>query len=359
MSSFVRRAAFALAFLDYNVLGSGAIESDSQMLWVRNVRDRLVKLAPFLSYDGDPYPVVVDGRIKWVVDAYTSTSRYPYAQRIGNEVQLTRRQRPRPRRQLRPQQRQGGRRRLRRLGHVLRQRRRRPDHQGLAGRVRRPLHARSRRCRRELREHLRYPEDLFRVQTDVYSKYQLEPDRFFERQGAWSVAQAPSIDPPRTGRDRRRRRRARTRRRRRRTLASEAATSRFTPYYTMFRERRRHRRGLRHPATVRAVLERRPAHRAAGVHDGVERPRQLRAADRVRRARPAGRAAHGVQRHRLRADDRHDDHAADRRRQPGALRRPADRARRRRAAVGPAVLRRGDPGQRRHVRAPASPSTAS
>ena len=59
----------------------GAIESDSQMLWVRNVRDRLVKLAPFLSFDGDPYPVVVDGRIKWVVDAYTSTSRYPYAQR--------------------------------------------------------------------------------------------------------------------------------------------------------------------------------------------------------------------------------------------------------------------------------------
>src|SRR5690242_6158782 len=42
MSSFVRRAAFALAFLDYNVLGSGAINSDSEMLWVRNVRDRLV-----------------------------------------------------------------------------------------------------------------------------------------------------------------------------------------------------------------------------------------------------------------------------------------------------------------------------
>ena len=47
----------------------------------------------------------------------------------------------------------------------------------------------------ELRQHLRYPEDLFRVQTDVYSKYQLPPERFFEREGAWSVAQAPSIDP--------------------------------------------------------------------------------------------------------------------------------------------------------------------
>ena len=89
MSSFLRRAAFALAFLDYNVLGSGAITEDSQMLWVRNVRDRLEKIAPFLSYDGDPYPVVVDGRIKWVVDAYTTTNRYPYGQRIGNDVQLT------------------------------------------------------------------------------------------------------------------------------------------------------------------------------------------------------------------------------------------------------------------------------
>ena len=63
MSSFVRRAAFALAFLDYNVLGSGSIEDDSQMLWVRDVRDRVTKLAPFLSFDGDPYPVVVDGRV--------------------------------------------------------------------------------------------------------------------------------------------------------------------------------------------------------------------------------------------------------------------------------------------------------
>ena len=48
-AAFVRRAAFALAFLDYNVLGSGAINDDSQMLWVRSVvSDRLEKLAPFL-----------------------------------------------------------------------------------------------------------------------------------------------------------------------------------------------------------------------------------------------------------------------------------------------------------------------
>ena len=47
----------------------------------------------------------------------------------------------------------------------------------------------------ELREHLRYPEDLFRVQTDLYSKYQLAPENFFQREGAWSVAQAPNVAP--------------------------------------------------------------------------------------------------------------------------------------------------------------------
>ena len=83
MSSLARRAAFALAFLDYNVVGSGAIQPDSQMLWVRNVNDRLNKLAPLLSYDADPYPVAVDGKAVWVVDGYTTSSRFPYAQAIG------------------------------------------------------------------------------------------------------------------------------------------------------------------------------------------------------------------------------------------------------------------------------------
>jgi uncharacterized membrane protein (UPF0182 family) len=83
MSSFLRRASFALAFLDYNVLGSGSINSDSQMLWIREVEDRAQKLAPFLSFDSDPYPVDVDGTVQWVIDAYTTTGNYPYATCIG------------------------------------------------------------------------------------------------------------------------------------------------------------------------------------------------------------------------------------------------------------------------------------
>ena len=235
MSSFVRRAAFALAFLDYNVLGSGAIESDSQMLWVRNVRDRLSKLAPFLSYDGDPYPVVVDGRVKWVVDAYTTTNRYPYGQRVGNEVQLT------------PD---SG---LSRDANYVRNSVKAvvdaydgmvtfyvsdPEDpiiqawQGAFGDLFSPFED----MPQALREHLRYPEDLFRVQTDGYSKYQLEPDKFFERDGAWSVAQAPAVDPrgeavtgtqPQTTV-------ATEEQQAPSDLASESSANRFIPYYTLF-----------------------------------------------------------------------------------------------------------------------------
>jgi len=50
------------------------------VLYQRDIRDRVDKLAPFLDFDADPYPVVVDGRIVWVLDAYTTTDRYPYSQ---------------------------------------------------------------------------------------------------------------------------------------------------------------------------------------------------------------------------------------------------------------------------------------
>jgi uncharacterized membrane protein (UPF0182 family) len=197
MSSFARRLAFGLAFMDYNVVASGAIDADSQMLWVRNVRDRVEKLAPFLSFDGDPYPVVIDGTVQWVVDGYTSTSRYPYAQAVGNDVALsTGSGIPRDANYVRNS-----------VKAVV---------DAYDGSVRLyvvdagdpiirawmsafpNLFTAGADMPDELRDHLRYPEDLFRVQTNVYSKYQLEPERFFDRDGAWSVAQAPGVTPRET-----------------------------------------------------------------------------------------------------------------------------------------------------------------
>ncbi len=230
LKGFARKAAFALAFLDYNVIGSGAIKSNSQMLWVREVEDRVAKLAPFLEYDGDPYPVEVDGGVQWVIDAYTSSSRYPYAQRIGN-VQLSS---------------STG---LSGSANYIRNSVKAvvdaytgdvtfyvvddtdPILQAWSSAFPKLFTDRA-DMPEELAEHLRYPEDLFRVQTDLYSKYQIAPADFFQRTGAWSVAQAPSVDRQDTSRvvtspadptD------VQT------EFATESSVERFVPYYTMFK----------------------------------------------------------------------------------------------------------------------------
>ena len=230
MGGFLRRATFALAFLDYNIVGSGSINSDSQMLWQRSIIERVNVLAPFLDYDGDPYPVVVDGGVQWVIDAYTSTSRYPYGQRVG-DVQLSRRTG------------------ISSSDNYIRNSVKTvvdaytgevtfyaidDDDPILAAwsSAFPDLFTPGSEMPDELRDNLRYPEDLFRVQTDIYSKYQIDPENFFQRVGAWSVAQAPSIDRQEsTGTGA-----AST------ELATEFATEsnveRFVPYYSLFRNGR-------------------------------------------------------------------------------------------------------------------------
>jgi len=77
---FWRRSMFSLRFQSIDPLISDFVRDDSRFVWNRNVGDRVSKVAPFLEFDHNPYPVVVDGRIVYVVDGYTTTSNYPYAQ---------------------------------------------------------------------------------------------------------------------------------------------------------------------------------------------------------------------------------------------------------------------------------------
>lgn len=231
MSSWWRRAAFALALMDYNLIGSRAIGPQSRMLWTRNIRDRVAKLAPFLTFDGDPYPVVVDGRVLWVIDTYTSTSRYPYAEAVGSDVVLSEGSGiPRDANYIRNSVKAvvdayDGSVRLYVVDEV--------DPIVRAWQAAFPgLFTPSSAMPAELRAHLRYPEDLFRVQTTVYSKYQLDPGDFFDRRGAWSVAQATGTAPrdvtsiaavtPAAAEE------APT------DFATESSNNRFTPYYTLF-----------------------------------------------------------------------------------------------------------------------------
>ena len=76
----VNKALWSLKLGDFNLLVSGQITDKTQMLFRRNIVTRASELAPFLTFDGDPYIAVVDGKLYWIVDAYTTASTYPYAQ---------------------------------------------------------------------------------------------------------------------------------------------------------------------------------------------------------------------------------------------------------------------------------------
>ena len=83
INSLPRKLAFALRFAEPNLVVSGELGSDSRILYKRDVVDRAKTIAPFLKFDRDPYPAVIDGKVTWILDAYTSTDMFPYAQRVN------------------------------------------------------------------------------------------------------------------------------------------------------------------------------------------------------------------------------------------------------------------------------------
>lgn len=80
LGSLFRRTVLAFATGEPQPVLSAELTSDTQLLYRRDLRERIHALAPFLSLDSDPYPIVSDGRVVWVLDAYTTSSTYPYAQ---------------------------------------------------------------------------------------------------------------------------------------------------------------------------------------------------------------------------------------------------------------------------------------
>jgi uncharacterized membrane protein (UPF0182 family) len=81
IGNWATRLLFAAYYGERNILFNQAIGIDSKVIYNQHPRDRLQKVAPWLTVDGDPYPAVVDGRIQWIMDGYTTLDNYPYAQR--------------------------------------------------------------------------------------------------------------------------------------------------------------------------------------------------------------------------------------------------------------------------------------
>jgi uncharacterized protein len=78
--NLIRRAAFALAFGNPDILLSGQVTSSSRIIYNRNITGMVQKAAPFLKYDADPYSVIDNNQLYWIVDAYTTSANYPYSQ---------------------------------------------------------------------------------------------------------------------------------------------------------------------------------------------------------------------------------------------------------------------------------------
>jgi uncharacterized membrane protein (UPF0182 family) len=196
MGSVFRRAAFAIRFGQIEPLISNFVKSDSKVIFVRDVQARVKKVAPFLKWDSDPYPVVFGGRIVYVVDGYTTSSRYPYAQHSsGGTGDLA----------------GGG------INYVRNSVKAVVDaYDGTVQLFVTPvddpiitayqkafpkLFTPYDQMDPELKSHLRYPQDMFALQTNMWARYHVaDALAFLSASRQWSIAQnAPrTVDQPTT-----------------------------------------------------------------------------------------------------------------------------------------------------------------
>ena len=191
LSSLRRQLAFALRFADPNIVLSSELNSRSKVVFNRDIAERVRAAAPFLAYDSDPYPVIIEGRVLWVQDAYTTSSRYPYGQRAEVEglragADLAR----------------GGFNYVRNSvkividafdGTTTLYLMDPDDPVARAYDKAFPrLFTDGRLMPEDLRKHLRYPEDLFRVQGNMFGDYHVtDAEVFYASNDDWDIAQDP------------------------------------------------------------------------------------------------------------------------------------------------------------------------
>lgn len=170
-----RRMVFAAKYNTLKFILSGDIRSESKLMYDRNIMVRVQKIAPFLRYDQDPYMVVADGNLYWIIDAYTITNRYPYSEPVrgwGNYVRNS-------------------------VKVVV------DAYNGTVdyyisdstdplvltyAKIFPDLFKPIEEMPESIREHIRYPEDLFTLQSQVYATYHMkDPVTFFNKEDLWNI----------------------------------------------------------------------------------------------------------------------------------------------------------------------------
>ncbi|MFI5802352.1 UPF0182 family protein [Streptomyces sp. NPDC051561] len=202
LSNALNRAAYAVSFSEPQILYSGAIGEGSRILYNRTPKQRVEAVAPWLTIDGDAYPAIIGDRIQWIVDAYTTTNGYPYASRttLGDTTQdsLTNNQRS-----VLAQQNQ--------VNYIRNSVKATVD--AYDGSVKLyewdekdpvlktwknafpdTVKAKS-EIPAQLMAHLRYPQDMFKVQRELLTRYHVQdPATFYAGSDAWQVPEDPTTD---------------------------------------------------------------------------------------------------------------------------------------------------------------------
>ncbi|MEQ1575493.1 MAG: UPF0182 family protein, partial [Vicinamibacterales bacterium] len=185
LASIWRKLMFAFRFGAYQIVLSDDITEESRILYHRNIRERVEEVAPFLVFDQDPYMVVADGRLFWMYDAYTVSDRYPYSTSGGAGVNYIRNS----------------------VKVTI------DAYHGTMtfyladaadpiaatyARIFPTLFKPIDQMPGALRAHIRYPEDIFNVQSSVYATYHMtQPAVFYNREDQWEV---PTVDDARDAR---------------------------------------------------------------------------------------------------------------------------------------------------------------
>ncbi|MBQ9273098.1 MAG: UPF0182 family protein, partial [Mogibacterium sp.] len=175
----LNRLLFAIREGNVNILVSSNITSKSKIMFVRDVVSRVEKIMPYLAYEEDPYMTIVDGKLYWILDAYTTSSKYPYSEPYNGEINATNYTRNSIKVVVDAYE-----------GtvdfYVV-------DEEDPIAKTYQKIYPKlfksSSDISDELRAHLRYPNAMFKIQAEVYTKYHMDEVKvFYQKEDLWDIA---------------------------------------------------------------------------------------------------------------------------------------------------------------------------
>jgi len=174
LDTFLKRLAYSVKFNSLKLLVSGSVQKTSKILFSRNIVERAHKIAPFLEYDPDPYLVIADNKLYWILDAYTITNTYPYSEPVNNDINYIRNS----------------------VKVVVDAYNGAMDFYIIENepiiqtyqKIFPSLFKNFAEMPENLQEHIRYPEGLLKIQSLMYATYHMkDPQVFYNREDTWSI----------------------------------------------------------------------------------------------------------------------------------------------------------------------------